>query len=304
MSFTMESPEQYNNTLGLNFLQELQEARLTHNTNNIQQLSYIDCCDRVYLLLLGVELLTNFDHASSFTRSYAKRSLGSNQFNKFQINGTDLHNLLFIISNESGVNHLKDPDAALSARDTRTVPVSMIRQYLTAISSGSNHTNAYQMFTKLESGLKINDQNYKSIRRVFTSISKSNHSQIKTAITKLLFAFRAKLRSSDLIDTLEKLADVNNLELQNVTDTEPVVSIDDPATGDDLVYIAGIVGSSNVFLALKFMELAARGETIPSSAVKAFRPAIALLTDIISGGAAYVTTLKSLQSQAKRSKKS
>ena len=44
----------------LEFMQDLQEARMTRNENNQRVLTYTDCCERLYLSLLVVDLLRRF----------------------------------------------------------------------------------------------------------------------------------------------------------------------------------------------------------------------------------------------------
>lgn len=288
------------------FLEELHEARMTRNESNMKKLSYTDCCERSYLMLLIIELTRRFSETRSPIQRYAQNSKGYSQYKRFQINGTDLHNFIyFVMGDDEVVSKLKDGEAAIAARKNRAFPIMAVTRYLKQVASGTDPSHVYEMFSTLESGLRISNSEYKSIRRAILSTGKMSTQQIKTAITKLLFAARAKLRSSDLIDDLERLATSKNFELHGVTDNEPTYSKPDPAVeSDDLFYITGIVGSSNVYLAMKFLELAQRGETIPASVVKAFRPATQLFVDIVQGGSPYVSTLKTLQRQAKKSKKS
>ena len=44
----------------LEFLNELHEARMTRNSFDQAKLTYTDCCERLYLSMLSLELLRRF----------------------------------------------------------------------------------------------------------------------------------------------------------------------------------------------------------------------------------------------------
>lgn len=276
------------------FITELFESRITRDSNNMKKLSYTDCCERFYLMLLAMELLRNFKETNNDIIKYAKKTKSYNDFKNFQTNSTDLHNFIyFIIGDEKVLQKLKDHQKAIIDQKERSFPLMAVNRYLRQLSSGSKPTHIYNLFTSIEDGLKIKNNEYKSIRRDVLSIKKSSLSQIKTSITKLIHASRSKLKSSDLINHLERISILKDLE--------SISAKDNKITGRNLLYISDMVGSSNVYLALDFLDRMEKGQAIPSNVMKAFRPAIRLLMDIIRGGPAYITALKSLQRQAIKS---
>ena len=42
----------------MDFLQELEEARMTRNDQNMKVLTYADCCEKMYLTLLVLDLMS------------------------------------------------------------------------------------------------------------------------------------------------------------------------------------------------------------------------------------------------------
>lgn len=62
-----------------------------------------------------------------------------------------------------------------------------------------------------------------------------------------------------------------------------------------------IVGTENLMLTKKFLELAEKEKSIPSSLVKGYKPAIDMIDEIVQAGPAYVQLLKALHNRAKRS---
>lgn len=290
----------------MDFIKDLQEAKLTRNNNYIGNLSYIDCCDRVYLSLLIIELLRHFTSFKTSIINYCKKTSNYSEYNNFKHDGTDLHNFLYFLNgNDTALKKLKNYEAAKTAKSLRRFPKNFIKKYLKQVSLNNNPQQVFEMFNQIEVGLKINNSELKLIRRSILTLERLSSSQLKIVVTKLLNISRVKLKSSDLIDKLEKFSSKNDLELSKTLNTTQIQkSIDDPSTsGSDIYVISKLVGQSNVFMAIKFLEYVNSGNNIPSGAVSAFKPAIDILVDIIYGGPTYLEKLKSLQHQANSSKR-
>lgn len=159
------------------------------------------------------------------------------------------------------------------------------------------------MFIKLEGALNITNTEYKAIRRNVVNFDRLTPETIKVVATKLLYAARAKLRNSDIIDNFSKVVADNNLEKSNVNDNEPNISSPDITFDNkDLIYIARIVGQQNLYKALKYVELASQGKTIPPNIAQGMNPAIQMLVDIAQAGPSYISMLKYVHKQAKSKK--
>jgi hypothetical protein len=78
----------------LDFLQQLEEARMTRNDQSVKVLTYADCCERLYLTLLILELLKNFPNATNVVRDYARKTLDV-KYERFKMNSTDLYNFIY-----------------------------------------------------------------------------------------------------------------------------------------------------------------------------------------------------------------
>lgn len=70
----------------------------------------------------------------------------------------------------------------------------------------------------------------------------------------------------------------------------------------DLALYRMIVGTQNMMLTKKFLDLALEGKSVPSSVVKGYQPAIEMLHDIVTAGPGFVQLLKVLHKRAKNSK--
>jgi len=287
----------------MQFLQELEEARMTRNDQNMKVLTYKDCCERLYLHLLVLDLLTNFPKATSTIRDYCRKSLSSN-YERFKISGTDLYNFIyFVTGDERALDKLKDPGAARRSRMNTYLPVDNVKAFLQQIATGSKPSST-QLFVKLERVLGISNNEYKMIRRSITNWRTLDIEKKKVTATKLLYAGRAKLRSSDVIDELEMYCSRAGLESNWVKDNEPVISIPDTsAASRDYVFYRYLVGKENIMLIKGFLELAAQGKPIPGNMVKAYLPAIKALDDVVRAGPSYINMFRSIQNRAKKTLK-
>lgn len=289
----------------MDFIKELHEARLTRNSSNVKQLTYTDCCERTYLILLTLELMSKFKSGREFVKSYAKKTVAYSNYNDFRMGGSDLHNFIYFISGDDvALNKLKDVDNAKDLRQRTSFPTMRVNGYLHSFNGTKPYSAVNQLFLDLESILGIKTPAYKDIRRTIVNLRGANATEISTAVTKLLFGVRAKLRSSDVISDLEKFAAINNLESDYVYDTEPTVSRKDTVLqGAELIYLAQIVGRSNLFLALKYIELSDQGLAAPANLVKAVNPAIQMIVDIVRAGPAHVAMLREVHNRAKKALK-
>jgi hypothetical protein len=287
----------------LDFLQQLEEARMTRNDQSVKVLTYADCCERLYLTLLILELLKNFPNATSVVRDYARKTIDV-KYERFKMNSTDLYNFIyFVTGDERALGKLKDPGAAMRSRQSTTLPLDALKAYLRSISSGST-PNPTQLFVRLENVLNVSNTDYKTIRRNVTNWTQLTNDKRRVIVTKLLYATRAKLRSSDIIDDLEKFASQRDLESNWVKDNEPTISMPDmSAASRDYVFYRYLVGPENIMLVKGFLQLMAEGKPIPSNMVRAMRPAVKALDDIVRAGPAYISMFRSIQNRAKKTLK-
>ena len=289
--------------MDLGFIKEINEARMTRNKNNQRVLTYTDCCERTYLTLLILETMRQFSSTNEFAKKYARQTTMPSDYTSFRVNGTDLYNFIyFVMGDEEALNKLKDPGAAKKVRAQTTLPLVTVNNYLIQLKNGRTPNEPSAMFLKLERELKIVNQEYKSVRRFVTNMTRARTEEAEIYITRLLIAARAKLRTSDIIDDFEKLVASKNLETSKVNDTEPKVSVPDITTsGSDLIYYQYIVGRKNLMQAKKFLELAKNGQGVPQQFVQAYLPAVVMIDDIVKGGPAFVQQLRLLHNRAKKS---
>ena len=291
----------------MEFIKELHEARLTRQGGALKSLTYTDCCERAYLTMLILEVLRKFPNTAAYAHGYAKKTSGYDNYNHFRMSSTDLYNFIyFIVGDKDALDKLKDPGAASVMRKNTQFPLMAFNRYVSKLKLGGAGLpqQDQQTFINIESALKITNSDYRSIRRnVFSFQSLSSNSK-KQLVTRLLLAARAKLRNSDIIQYLEELSAERDLEVYKVNDPEPKVSIPDIAvTSQDMAGYLRLVGSKNLMLTKKFLELAKDGKSIPANILQAYIPAIIILDNIAKAGPGFIQALRALENRAKNSRK-
>lgn len=290
----------------MDFIKELHEARLTRAGGSLKTLTYNDCCERAYLTILILEVLRQFPSTAAYAHGYAKKTSGRSNYDYFRMHSTDLYNFIyFIIGDDKALDKLKDPGAAKAIRDKTHFNLMAFNRYITTLSGGYSTSSQDQYdVLNMESALGITNSDYKSVRRNIYSFTTLSTKGKKETITRLLLAARAKLRSSDIIEYLEKLSAERDLEVYNVADNEPKISVPDITTsGADLIAYKYIVGTKNLMMAKKFLELAKDGKSVPANMVQAYLPAIQLIDNIVKGGPGFIHMLRVLENRAKKSTK-
>jgi len=288
----------------MNFIKDLHESRMTKDNGSSKKLTYTDCGERAYLTLLALETMRQYPDFKGYVQRYCKKTSGFELYKFYRIMGTDLYNFIyFLVGDDSAQDKLKDPGAAKRLKAKTILPVAAINRHINALAQGKEPTQTSQLLLKLEGALNITNTDYKAIRRNLVSYNKLTRADKRLLVTRLIFAVRAKLRSSDIIEDFEKFAQIKDLEKTNVTDPEPTVSRPDIATQPgDLALYKYLVGSKNLALTKKFLEMAKDGKAASSNMVQAYLPAIQMIDDIVQGGPAYVQQLRALQQRAKKTR--
>lgn len=287
----------------MDFIRDLHEARMTRNSSNHRILTYTDCCERLYLSMLVLEVLRRFPFTAGYAVGYAKKTSGYDSYKHFRMNGSDLYNFVYFVNgDDDAIRKLKDPGSAKQLRAKTSMPLFAFNRWVSTLATGgAPKSNDQETFMKIENALRITNSDYKAVRRNVFKLESLSTPDKKKTITRLILASRAKLRSSDIIEYLEELNTRADIETPTVKDTEPTVSMPDIAPeGKDLANYRFIVGTKNLMLTKKFLELAKDGKPIPGQMVQAYMPAIEMIDDIVKAGPAYIQMLRAVQNRAKK----
>ena len=285
------------------FLRDLHESRMTKDNGSSQKLTYTDCGERAYLTLIALETMRQYPDFKDYVQRYAKKTAGFELYKMYRIMGTDLYNFIyFLVGDGKAQDKLKDPEAAKRMRANTKLPTAAINRYINALAQGKEPVQINSMFMAIESAINVTNSDYKAVRRNLANFARLTKAEKRLVSTRLIFAVRAKLRSSDIIEDFEKFAAVKNLEKASVADPEPTVSRPDIATRpSELALYRYLVGDKNLALTKKFLEAAKDNKAASAMMVQAYLPAIEMIDDIVQAGPAAVQQLRALHKRAKRS---
>jgi hypothetical protein len=283
------------------FLKDLHESRMTKDNGPSRKLSYADCGERMYLTLLALETMRQYPDFKTTVQKYCKKTSGFELYKYYRIMGTDLYNFLYFLVGSQ--DKLKDPDAAkkVAQEVKRKIPIMDINRHIQYLGQGREPTLITKMFLAIEGSLNITNADYKMIRRGLQDYKKLTKAEKERLVTRLIFAVRAKLRSSDIIDDFEKFAVIKDLESPLVKDPEPTISTPDISTAtQDFALYRYLVGAEKLQLTKAFLNNVKDGKATSANMNQAYLPAVKMLDDIVQGGPAYVQQLRALHQRAKK----
>lgn len=292
--------------MAFEFLHDIQESRMTRNQNNQRSLTYTDCKERAFLLLLMLQQMRFSRQHRNDAASYAKKTVMYRDYQKHRIDSTDLYNLLYYIAGDrDAVEKLRDPGTARKLREKTLLSIGALNGFLRRVSNNDKPNQTDNIFfQQIEKELGINNSDYKNIRRRIAVFDTDTFKERQTTVTRLMFAARSKLSDSDLIAKYSSF--VNDKNLEDITKTSPEF---DPSIPDTTVSAVDVTNykllmpiSTLPFIA-KFLEGARAQKTIIGNFVAAYAPLIMMLDDIIQAGPAYIEQLRQLHNRAKNSRK-
>lgn len=291
--------------MAFEFLNDLTEARMTRNSNNQRMLTYTDCKERAYLIILMMQVMRHYRSYRDTVGHYAHKTVMYREYNRLRVDGSDLYNLFyFITGDKSALDKLKDPGSAVLERKKVLISVGNLNGYLRRMKrmDKPSSTDDKDLF-QLERELGIVNTDYKTLRRRISTFGTDTQKDRQTTITRLLFAGRAKLSDSDFLHYFSKLALDKNLEDFTRTDPEFDASTPDAVTQSDVQNYRLLVDISRLPYIAKFIENARAGRSVVAQFVQAYAPLIVMLDDIIKAGPVYVNQLKMLHNRAKNARK-
>jgi hypothetical protein len=90
------------------------------------------------------------------------------------------------------------------------------------------------------------------------------------------------------------------MEEEQIDEKSALDKVADRVEARNIAFYRPIVGTENLMMTRKFLELAKDGKTIPSSVLKGYLPAIEMLDEIITAGPAFVQTFQALHRRSKK----
>jgi len=203
---------------------EISEARLFRQRNITNKMTLKDAADFAFLNTLVLYMLYSEYESSPQAMAYADKTILYQNFNNYRQAGTDLYNSYYALMGTDGktnIVHGGPEDANSAFAQKLNVSAPMIRKFFVDMASGRLDPRFVQRFLlRLEKGLGISTQNYRSVRRLVQDWPRLNVMERKLATTRMLQYFRASYRRAELFPLLEALAAGKGLEIQGAKDAQ------------------------------------------------------------------------------------
>ena len=192
----------------LEFITELCESRLIRQKKQIKQFTAKDAADLVFLYCCTLTILKNEFKYAPVASSYAKKTVMFNNWDVFRMNGTDLYVLLVgLVGTDDTSSLFSDKEASQLFVDNVKVNQTQLKTWFRFTGKARvNKSFDSQFLFRLERQLQVNNSQYKSIRRLASDWANLKHGQKTLVITRILQAFRARARRSELMPFMVKLA--------------------------------------------------------------------------------------------------
>jgi hypothetical protein len=203
----------------MEFLQDLNEARMVVSKQHLKKYTAKDVADLAFLHLLTLHLFKQEFYTRPFAINYAQNTFNGGNFMQMRADRTDLYNLLYVLighNNEDAVKKLKAPKESEAFLETLYVNKMNLRQYLRLVAQNKSQPGWERRFLlQMQHSLNIDTPGYRALRQMIANYNVTNYEQKRLAITRLLMAYRARAMRSDMHKRLEKYARQNRLEIKD-----------------------------------------------------------------------------------------
>lgn len=183
----------------MNFIKEIQEARLVRNEQDQRQ-SYTEVCENLYLLLLTIEFLNRISDGKQLAESYARSTAGYTLYQEFRTSATDLYNMIYFVqASPEKVEEIFDSADAKKLREKTHLPILQLNRWLLKTESEDMY-----FFMRLENAMSITDTDCKEIRRLL-SYKNPSETDLRSIASRILNALRFKIPLLDIRQDIENI---------------------------------------------------------------------------------------------------
>lgn len=186
----------------MQFIRELTEARLIKTRGDLR-FTYNEVCEHLYLIILALDFLSRLKQGKPLAKKYASATAGYINYTEFKVNGTDLYNLIYFVTEKPElVEKIFNSSEAKKARERTQLPQMELNRWLLKIDKDESRDIYFLM--RIEQALNISGSDSKDIRRML-SFKNPTQQDLHIISARLLNAFRQKTPLLDLRQDLEQV---------------------------------------------------------------------------------------------------
>lgn len=191
--------------MDLQLVTDLTESRMYRSKQAFNKVSARQVCDLAFMDMIAIWILYNEFDFAPVGRDYAARTVAFNRFTQFRQMSTDLYLNLHVVSEKR--TDLLTTTADDTLIDRIQLDIGQIVRYL-RMAAQNNLTQGMvrQTLQRLEQTLRIDNSNYRSVRRLAQQWPMLTTSQKRTVLTRMVYFYRANGLRSEMYMHINALA--------------------------------------------------------------------------------------------------
>ena len=190
------------------FISELSESKLMRSKSAISRYNARDAADIVFLYSIILVVLKNDFRYASAAATYARKTLSNGNFSSFRSSGTDLYMAASVVRDGSTLRRLVGDEVESDAlfKNLRFDIMQFKKFMMGIVKTDLNFRFDNTYLFKLERQLKIDNPQYKAVRRMGADWNNLSSQQRISVVTRLLQALRARFPMSEMRPILANFA--------------------------------------------------------------------------------------------------
>lgn len=206
--------------MDLNFISELNESSQYRTVHSLKNTTTRKIADHCFIDLISLWILYNEYEYAPVAIEYARKTAIFGNFTKYRQSATDLYLTAYILATED-ISLTTNTESDRIFFERINISGDKIFQFIKKVSRNSlTATHLRSFLLDIENSLKIENSNYKSIRRMAQNWGLLTQSQKSLVVTRILQFYKANANKSELYNVMLDLARENRYIIKNATDAE------------------------------------------------------------------------------------
>lgn len=204
----------------LELITDLNESRQYRTRQDLAKTNAREIADHAFMDTIVLWILYNEYDFVTVANRYAEKTVISGGFSMYRQSATDLYMAYHVIT-QNAASLIGSTEADESFLAQLRVPERKLVGFLRKLAKNQlEASTARQVLQELERSLKINDSNYRSVRRLSQDWLKLSKTQKSLTVTRIIQFYRAHAPKAELFYFIKQLAARQKLEIKDAANPE------------------------------------------------------------------------------------
>lgn len=206
--------------MNLDFISELNESSQYRTVHSLKTTSARKIADHCFIDLISLWIIYNEYEYAPVAIEYARKTAMYGSFNKYRQSTTDLYLTSYILATED-ISLTTNTEKDRIFFERINISGDKIFQFVKKISRNSlNSTFLRHFLLEIENALKIENSNYRSIRRLSQNWGFLSEKQKSLIVTRILQFYKQNANKSELYNIMLDLSKEKGYIIGNASDAE------------------------------------------------------------------------------------